>query len=290
MVSPDADEIVEWAETTAGYPIVLKPVASAGADNVVPCSSAEEVRNAHDKIMTSVDRYANDNTMVLAQEFLKGDEYFVNSVSRDGEHHMVDIWRYYKRRVPGGGFVYDYDDPMSPDDPKTMTLERYTHQVLDALEIRNAAGHTEIMLTTRGPVLVESAARMGGGQIPEIISSCFGANQVDLLALTAARPDEFDRLPAEYQLLRRVRYVSLINPREQGVIPSHEAMAAVRALPSFVDAVMWHPEGQTLPRTVDVATQPGFVYLISDDPAQVTADYQKLRQLERDYLYDPAPG
>jgi biotin carboxylase len=162
--------------------------------------------------------------------------------------------------------------------------------VLDALEIRNAAGHTEIMLTARGPVLVESAARMGGGQTPEIISSCFGTNQVDLLALTAAKPDEFDRLPAEYQLLRQVRYVSLINPREQGVIPSHETMSAVRALPSYVEAVMWHPEGQPLPRTIDVATQPGFVYLISDDPAQVATDYENLRQLERDYLYDPGKG
>ncbi|MGH3876680.1 MAG: hypothetical protein ACRDSK_06540 [Actinophytocola sp.] len=129
---------------------------------------------------------------------------------------------------------------------------------------------------------------MGGGQTSEIISSCFGTNQVDLVALTAARPDEFDRLPAKYQLLRRARFVSLINPREQGVIPSHEAMAAVRALPSYVDAVMWHPEGQSLPRTVDVATQPGFVYLISDDPAKVVADFRKLRQIERDYLYDPA--
>ena len=170
------------------------------------------------QIMTSVDRYGKANTVVLAQEFLEGDEYFVNTVSRNGKHHIVDIWRYFKCRVPGGNFIYDYDEPMAPGDPDTKTLELYTHQVLDALEIRNGAGHTEIMLTARGPVLVECAARMGGGQTPEIITRCFGTNQVDLLALSVARPDEFDRLPAtEYQLLQRPRFVSLMNPRDRGV-------------------------------------------------------------------------
>jgi biotin carboxylase len=286
IVSSDVDEIVAWAETTVGYSIVMKPVASSGTDNVVPCSSPEQVRAAQEKILTSTDRYGKTNTVVLAQEFLEGDEYFVNTVSRDGRHHTVDIWRYYKRRVPGGNFVYDYDEPLSPDDPDATKLAFYTHQVLDALEIRNGAGHTEVMLTARGPVLVECAARLAGGQVPEIITRCFGTNQVDLLALSVARPDEFDRLPTTaYPLLQRPRFVTLINPRDHGVVPSHEAMAAVRALPSYAGALMAHPAGHPLPRTIDVATQPGYIYLISDDPAEILADYQELRQIERD-LYD----
>src|ERR1700741_3635522 len=117
VVSTDAEEIIEWAERTVGYPIVLKPVASAGTDNVVPCSSPEQVRDAHEKIMTSVDRYARTNTIVLAQEFPDGGEYFVTPVSLDGKHHMVDIWRYFKRRVPGANFIYDYDEPVAPGGP-----------------------------------------------------------------------------------------------------------------------------------------------------------------------------
>jgi biotin carboxylase len=289
IVSPDADDIIGWAETTVGYPIVLKPVASAGADNVMACSSPAQVRAAHEKIMASADRYGDANTVVLAQEFLEGDEYFVNIVSRDGRHHTVEIWRYYKRRIPGGNIIYDYDEPVAPDDPDAEKLALYTHQVLDALEVRHWASHTEVMLTARGPVLVECAARLGGGQILEINTRCLGTNQVEALALAVAKPDEFNRLPTTaYQLLERPRTVSLINPRDLGVAPTHEAMAAIRALPSYAYTVMTHPEGQPLPRTIDVATQPGYVYLISDDPAQIAADYQRLREIERDYLYDPA--
>ncbi|MER7519923.1 ATP-grasp domain-containing protein [Streptomyces sp. NPDC126499] len=287
IVSSDADEIVAWAESATGYPVVVKPVSSSSTDNVTACASPEQIRAAHAKIMASTDRHGMANTVVLAQEFLAGDEYYVNTVSRAGRHHTVEIWRYHKRRVPGGDFIYDYDEPLAPDDPVARRLEAYAHQVLDALEIHNGAAHTEIMLTARGPVLVECGARTGGGQIPEIVTDCFGVNQVDLLALSVARPEVFDRLPTTaYRLLRHPRFVALINPRDDGVVPSHEAMAPVRALPSYAHTVLAHPAGQPMPRTVDVATWPGYVYLISDDPDQVRADYERLRAFERDFLYD----
>ncbi|MBO0882607.1 MAG: ATP-grasp domain-containing protein [Mycobacterium sp.] len=290
IVSSDVDEIIAWAETTVGYPIVLKPVSSCGTDNVVACSSPEQVRAAHEKIKASPDRFGMTNTVVLAQEFLEGDEYFINTVSRDGKHHTVEIWRYYKIRLPGGNIIYDYDDPLSPDDPVAKKVESYTHQMLDALEIRHWASHSEVMMTARGPVLVECAARVGGGQVPEINNRCFGTNQIELLALAATKPDEFNRLPTTaYQLLQHPRNVSLINSRDRGVVPSHETMAAIRALPSYAHTLMAHPEGHPLPRTIDVATQPGWIFLISDDPEQIRADTEKLRQIERDYLYDSNP-
>ncbi|MFF3889178.1 ATP-grasp domain-containing protein [Streptomyces sp. NPDC001914] len=290
IVSSDAEEIVKWADTTAGYPVVLKPVASSGTDNVVACSSADQVRAVHEQIMSSADRHAKPNTVVLAQEFLDGDEYFVNTVSHDGRHHTVEIWRYFKTRLPGGNIIYDYNEPLAPDDPQAKRVEAYTHQVLDALEVRNWAGHTEVMMTARGPVLVECAARFGGGQVPDIGNRCLGTNQIDLIALAVADPDAFDRLPTTaYQLLRRVRYVHLVNPDDHGVAPSEEAMAAVRALPSYAHAVTTRAAGAPLPRTIDVATQPGYVILISEDPEQLRADYRRLREIERDHLYAGGP-
>jgi biotin carboxylase len=291
IVSSDADEIIEWAEQAAGYPVVLKPVASSGTDNVVACSSPAEIRAVHERIMTSADRHGQPNKVVLAQEFLDGDEYFINTVSRNGRHHTVEIWRYYKIRLAGGNIIYDYDEPLAPDDPVARQLESYTHQVLDALEIRYWAAHTEVMMTARGPVLVECAARFGGGQVPEINKRCFGTNQIELFTQSIVDPDGFDRLPTTaYQLLQHPRDVSLINPREHGVVPSEELMAAIRALPSYAHTLMAHPEGHPLPRTIDVATQPGWIFLISDDPEVIRADYRKLRQMELDYLYDGSPS
>ncbi|GLY28372.1 ATP-grasp domain-containing protein [Kineosporia sp. NBRC 101731] len=286
MVSSDADEIVGWAERTAGYPVVLKPVSSAGTDNVVACSSGEQVRAVHRKIMAGTDRYARPNTEVLAQEFLDGDEYFVNTVSREGRHHTTEIWRYYKNRLAGGNIIYDYNEMLAPEDPVAGELDSYVREVLDALGIRHWAAHTEVMMTARGPVLVECAARVGGGQIPEISNRCFGTNQIDLLALSVADPAALERLPdIAYRVNQHLRYVHLVNPHELGTAPDDEKLAVVRELPSFAEARMAHPAGEPLARTIDVATQPGYVILISDDPDQIEADYRTLRRLEQDHLY-----
>lgn len=289
IVSSDADETIEWAERAAGYPVVLKPLSSCGRDNVVACSTPEQVRAVHNRIMSSTDRVGKTNTAVLAQQFLAGDEYFINAVSRDGKHHTVEIWRYYKTRIAGGHTLHAHTDPVPPDDLNVTTLETYGHQVLDALEIRNGASHIEIMLTADGPVLVECAARIGGGAVPEILERGLEANQIDLLAMSVGNPDEFNRLPTSvYRLLRHIRFVSLINLADGGVSPSPEKMAAVRALPSCAHVVLAHPAGHSLVRTVDLATQPGFVFLVADDLDELQADYHKLRELERDYLYTDA--
>lgn len=288
IVSADPARIVAWAQTTAGWPVVLKPVASAGTDNVMSCSSPDQVRIAYQNIMLSTDRYGQANTAVLAQEFLAGDEYFINTVSRDGRHRTAEVWRYYKRQIPGGNIIFDHHEPLPPDQDEAIRLDSYTRQVLDALGIRNGAGHSEVMLTQRGPVLVECGARLGGGQVPEINVRCLGISQVELLALATANPEEFGRLPGmAYRLLHCPRHVSLINPRTTGVVPTHEALAVIRALLSYAHAVIAFPAGHPLPRTIDVATSPGFVYLICQDRAQILADYQQLRQIENDYLYDP---
>lgn len=291
LLSSDAEEIIEWVEVNTGYPVVMKPVASSARDNVVVCTSPEQVRAIHKRIMSCTDREGKTNTAVLAQQFLDGNEYFVNTVSRNGRHHTVEIWQYYKRRISGNHTIHDYTEPLSPDDPNAARLETYAHQVLDVLEIHNSAGHAEIMLTARGPVLVECAARTGGGVIPEVLAQALGANQIDMLALSVARPDEFNRLPTSvYRLLRHIRFVNLINLNEHGVAPSHEAMAGIRALPSYAHAVLMHPAGHPLLRTVDFATQPGYVFLISDDAEELRADYEKLREIERDLYVGATAG
>lgn len=284
FASPVADEIVAWAGGQA-WPLVLKPVTSAGGDNVYTCRSAGEIRRAHAKIMASADLWGARNETVLAQQFLAGDEYFVNTVSRDGVHHVVEVWRYSKRQLPGGQICYDHEYPVAPEDPVVARLVEYLGAVLDALEVRNGAAHTEIVITSAGPVLVECGARLGGAHLPAVVSRCLGTNQVEQLALAIARPDLVTgrKLPS-YRILIHTRYVTLFSPHA-GIAPSVERMAPVRALKSYADMVLYFPAGTPVGPTVDLMSSPGHMYLCSDDPAQVEADYKTLRELEQTGLY-----
>ncbi|MGW7518207.1 ATP-grasp domain-containing protein [Streptomyces sp. NPDC054796] len=286
LVSASADEVVAWAVDRGEWPVILKPVASAGTDNVLICDSADDVRAAHARILSGTDRYGRGNGTVLAQRFLVGEEHYVNTVSRNGVHRIVEIWHYFKRPVPGGRSINDYEILLPPDDPEARQIGDYALAVLDALEIRNGAAHTEVMLTKDGPVLIECGARLGGGQMPDVLSRCIGTDQVDRLAFSIAHPEEFSGGSQEpYRPRTHLRCVNLISPHD-GTVPSGARWDPVRALPSFAALVPNLPEGGPAPRTVDLATCPGAVYLSSHDAAQVEADCARLRELERDGLYD----
>lgn len=289
VASASAEEIVGWARARGRWPVVLKPVASAGMDNVYFCHSADDIRVGHASILDATNRYGQRNETVLAQEYLAGDEYFVNTVSRGGAHHIVEIWRYHKHRIDDTRSMVSNEHPVSPDDPAARQVGCYALDVLDALEVRNGAAHTEIMLTANGPVLVECGARLGGAHLPHIVSRCIGTDQVEALARAVACPEEITahRLPS-YRLLRHVRYLNLIMPGE-GVVHPEQGWAPIRALDSFLEMVVTQPVGRRIERTVDLATSPGYVYLSAEDPAQVDADYARLRELEQNGLYAEQP-
>jgi biotin carboxylase len=280
-----AGELATWARATDRGPVVVKPVRSGGADCVFFCFTPEQAATAARRILETANKYGEANTRVLGQEFLAGDEYFVNTVSRDGVHHIVDIWRYHKRWVHGSRPIYDYEHPVAARSPAAVAVGEYALAVLDALEIANGAAHTEVMLTASGPVLVECGARPGGSHRPDIDARCLGASQVDVMALAIAEPARFARLAGTpYRLATNLRYVSMISPRP-GTVPGPGALELVRALPSFAAMVLTLPAGAALPQTVDLATSPGYVYLASADAAQIDGDYLRLRELEDVCLY-----
>lgn len=94
-------EEVEKFLKTESYPVVLKPVESAGSDGVKLCHTFEEAKDHFHVLMDSQMVNGGDCPAVLCQEFLRGKEYVVDHVSRDGVHKVVMIWVYDKRPVNG---------------------------------------------------------------------------------------------------------------------------------------------------------------------------------------------
>lgn len=288
IATGSVQELLDWAGRLGTWPVVLKPPASAGSDHVLFCHSPEEVREGFAAVLGAADRYGRRNTAVLGQQFLKGEEYFVNTVSRHGRHHVVEVWRYQKRLVDGSRPMYDYEEPVAPRHPAVALVTGYALAVLDALEVRNGAAHTEVMLTPSGPVLIESAARPGGSHEPAIVSRCLGTDQIDCLARAIVHPEDLleGRLP-QYRPRAALRYVTLLSPAD-GQVPSADRLAPVRALKTCVELVLSAEPGAPVRRTVDLGSSPGYLYLSAPDWADVEADYRGLRQLEEAGLYQPA--
>jgi biotin carboxylase len=157
------DDVISWVEKRNTFPVVVKPLNSAGSDGVYICESIQDVINAFNYNIDKNNILGKMNEYVLVQSFLKGREYIVNTVSCSGHHFISDMWISTKKLLDGHGFIYDKEEIISPDTDVARQITSYCYSVLDALDIKFGPAHIELMMTDTGPILIEIGARMGGG-------------------------------------------------------------------------------------------------------------------------------
>lgn len=122
------------------YPVVVKPVESLGSDGVQLCNSYDEAKEHFEALLkyNSIGSTSQEQS-VLCQEYLRGDEFVIDHVSRDGDHKTCMIYKYDKRAHNGAPFVYFGVLPVDSDSPEARILIPYCRGVLDALGIKNGA-------------------------------------------------------------------------------------------------------------------------------------------------------
>lgn len=285
IAATDAEDVVRWADEVAVWPVVVKPVDSAGSDGVTFCTTPAEVRAAFDKLHDRPHQLGGHNDTVLAQELLRGQQFFVNTISIDGRHHVAEIWKDTRRSVAGASLAYDVEELLAPTGDLQDTLSGYVFEVLDALGIRWGPAHSEVMLTDRGPVLIETGARMQGTILPDSVLAATGHSQVTLTADCYADPERLLALLGKpYMLNSNVWVVSLIAPYD-GYLADNDIAAQLRTLPTLHDVIGDIAPGTLVKRTVDLFTSPASLYLIADDVSHLDRDYARIRRLEEIGLY-----
>jgi biotin carboxylase len=275
-------------------PVVVKPLESAGSDDVSLCHSVEEAVAAFRRIDGKVNGLGGVNEGALAQEFLDGTEYVVDSVSRDGVHKIAAVWEYDKRSINGANFIYfgmrlrAVGDEEDCRDPRIQTLVDYARSVLDAMGIEHGPGHMEVKFTSSGPCLVEVGSRCHGGEgtWQPIAQECAGVDQITLTLDCYVRPAAWDAAPMEPTApLKAYGCEVFLVARRDGRVRSIPAIDIIRGLPSFRRMEMATQPGSLLRRTVDCFTRPGSVQLANTDPAALAADIERIRQLEEEGVF-----
>jgi biotin carboxylase len=278
LCSADPEEIARWLRETGleQERVVVKPPKSAATDNVHVVEPDQDWRPMFDQIYGRVNEFGLRNDAVLVQEFADGTEYLVDSYSVAGEHGLVDVCRYTKRRVGDRIGIYDLVDFLPPDDPEVTRLWDYTRQVLDAVGVRNGCCHTEVIVTADGPRLLEVGARPAGGGHQMITKLATGTNHIERTVAHRVRA-EFE---PGYRLVRYVCSVVLTAPWA-GVWRNAEVFADVDALPTFHTKHFYYGTGDEVPAPAGLSSMLGWVVLASPDKAATQADYRRIRELER---------
>lgn len=275
------EELVDWKDTNEiKYPIVLKPLNSAATDGVYISANDEELEQAFNAIHGKQNLLGFTNNQILAQSFLKGQEYIVNTVSLDEKMYVVAILKGKKKFLEGRGFIYDREIMVKREGEKQNQLVAMHEKVIKALGIKNGPAHGEYMFTEEGPILIEVAARIAGGVNPKANDESVGCNQMDLTVNAYVDPSSFHKQAEHNYIRRRHCYDVEISAPHEGVVTNAESyVKSVKNLPSFSCMVLKVEEGAKIPRTVDLISSISNVFLVHEDKEVVKSDYQKLLQL-----------
>jgi biotin carboxylase len=284
ICSADPDEIDKWLIETGLWErrVVVKPPKSAGTDNVHIVPRGADWRPLFGQIYGKVNSVGIVNEAVLVEEFAEGIEYLIDGYSVDGRHGLVDVCRYTKLQRGDRIGIYDLVDFLPPDHPDVHTLWSYTRRVLDAIGIRNGCTHTEVIITTGGPRLLETNSRAAGGGHQMITKLATGTNQI-LRTVDHRVRGEFQE---SYELVQHVCSVVISAP-QAGIWRNAEIFDDVGSLATYHQKWFRGGTGDLVPATEDLYTYLGWVVLASVDNEAIAADYRRIKDLEKLIRIDP---
>jgi biotin carboxylase len=286
VLAGDRDTLLSWYEAAGRGRVVVKPVRSAGNDGVFFCDDDEQVLAAFTALVDTDSALDLHNDAVVAQEYLLGVEYYVNTVSLDGVHYVCDVHSTRHMNVNGVRDLLAGSHLLDRRGPQQDQLVDYVFTVLDALGVRNGPAHTELKLTEDGPRLVETASRICGADLPVLVGKAIGESQLEWTVDAYVNPDRFaERCKQDYVIRDQAICVNMVSPRS-GTLTGYPKMDQLRALESFHDALVRVQPGGRISRTVNDFTYPMLVHLLHPSKAVLLRDYATARYLDGDGFYD----
>jgi biotin carboxylase len=253
---------VPAALAEVGMPAVVKPTALAGSRGVFLWQDESDRAGW----LETVDALGYDGPF-LAEEYLHGPEYSVETLTVDGTHHIAGITAKSLGRPPlfvETGHLH----PAPLADDRRIAISALTTDFLDAVGYVFGPAHTEVIWTARGPRIVESQPRLGGDRIPRLIelSSGYDIERAVFAALAGRQV-----APLPHVGVALVRFFTL----PPGRVDTVEGVQIAQKLP-FVDELTLRAQpGDTLTAVRDSKGRHGHVIVTADDEAQAV---ERLRE------------
>jgi biotin carboxylase len=246
-----------------GYPVILKPQASAASQGVTKVGTPGELMSAFEMIKDLFEQesfgegqqqvrnigqnwFMQDARSVLVQEFLEGEEIYVDVVYGNGKFTVLGIF----------DKPQEWDEPYFvervavipsrlPEDTQNQVRELCV-EALRAVGVTTGSAHIEFRITADGPKLIEINGRIGGSamyvqEAMRATTGLWGPAEHVRVMMGEDPPDIRVTNPEEY-----VGFVNLY-VEEVGWIVHFEGEEEVRRLPGFMEMKWSKKVGQYIP-------------------------------------------
>jgi len=166
-LAADEDDAVCWA-SSAGYPVVVKPVRGSASQGVIRANSERELREAYRRLRRIVRDYGLDtgdrsDTEQLVEGYLDGSEFSVELLVQEGIPHVLCVFE--KPEPLHGPFFEEtiYVTPTRLPAGQRQELQDLAASAVKALGLRNGPAHCELRLSRSELFVLEVGARLIGG-------------------------------------------------------------------------------------------------------------------------------
>lgn len=146
----------EFSTEKWNYPIIVKPRDNSGSRGVMYCKDEQAVREA---IYEAMQFTKKGN--ILVEEFIDGLEYSIESLHYQGKTHVLQFTQKQTTAFP-------YNVELGHIQPADFTecqrdeIRSIISKIADVLHFDNCGSHTELKISSRGIVVIETSPRLGG--------------------------------------------------------------------------------------------------------------------------------
>ncbi len=254
-VTHDYDEFISAVSNTlsAGYNTIIKPADNSGSrgisfirqDSIIADENGMPVSYKDDRGILRGLAEAYEYTKgfsktgtVLVEECMEGPEVSVETLSFDGECHVIQIT---DKITNGAPYFVEMGHTQPSRLPRDVReeIKKVTKAAAAAIGIKNGPTHTEIKVTKDGPKIVELGARLGGDNITTyLVPLSTGVDMVEA-CIKLALGDAVDIMP-KFNRGSAIRY--FVN--EPGIIKKISGISEAKNSDNVKNVTVVHDEGE----------------------------------------------
>ncbi len=238
-------------------PFIVKPADNSGSRGIVKISNLEDkvaIFEAYDYSKAS-----SRNGDVVVEEYMCGPEVSVETLTVDGECHIIQITDKITTGAPH--FVeMGHTQPSQLDIETKKQIAEIAKMANRAVGITNGPSHTEIIVTKSGPKIVELGARLGGDCITtHLVPLCTGVDMVESCIKIALgeKPD----IASKFCKGSAIRYLTC----ESGKIESITGIEKASRFEGIRQISIVHNAGEIVSEIKSSSDRVGFVVAQGED-------------------------
>ena len=238
-------------------PFIVKPAdcsGSRGIFEVIDITNKELVKKAYEYCKP----YSKVGDVVV-EEYMKGPEVSVETLTINGVSHVIQI----TDKLTTGAPHYvemGHSQPTKHSEEVAIRIAEVAKAANKAIGIKNGPSHTEIIITSQGPKIVELGARLGGDNITtHLVPLSTGINMVEACIKIAL--GEVPDIKRKWNKGAAIRYFK----QHAGTVKNIDGIDKAKRIAGIQQISIVHGVGEKVTEIESSGSRMGFVIAQSDN-------------------------